>query len=272
MPNEQPVGALASVHGEHHRSLEERIAVGADLIVPERIWRKHGAPARLEWTARWEGVHQIWMVELLYWLQPRLPAEYRAYIGTTPMFAIDVPADARPDVGVRDQPAEEGVPSPAADAWQEPDEELAVAAIPEDKAVPVERAGRLVAAVELVSPCNKDRPSACAAYASGYVGYLLKGVHLLVVDVHRLPLRFSFAEWIAEELEFEQTPCPPPVAISYRVGERAPTGGRFLAVWRRPLVVGEPLPQIPLALSVHEAVSVDLEQTYARAAAAAYLQ
>ncbi|HET6879256.1 MAG TPA: DUF4058 family protein [Pirellulales bacterium] len=219
----------------------------------------------------WEGVHQIWMVELLYWLQPRLPAKYRAYIGTTPTFAIDAPPEERPDVGVRDQQAEEAVGSSVADACQEPDEEVAVAALPADKAVLVERAGRLVAAVELVSPRNKDRPSACAAYASGYAAYLLKGVHLLLVDVHRLPLRFSFADRIAEELRLEQLPCASPFAVSYRVGEPAPTGGRFLAVWRRPLMVGEPLPLIPLALSVHEAVSVDLECTYARAATAAYL-
>ena len=175
----------------------------------------------------WEGVLQIWMVELLYWLQPRLPAEYRAYLGTTPTFAIDAPADERPDVGVRDQPAEQGVPSPAADAWQEPDEEVAVAALPGDKAVQVERAGRLVAAVELVSPRNKDRPSACAAYANGYAGYLLKGVHLLLVDIHRLPAWFSFADRIAEELEFEQPPCPSPFAVSTASASRLPRADVF---------------------------------------------
>src|SRR5437867_12903751 len=57
-----------------------------------------------DWTELpgWEGVHQVWMVELLYWLKPRLPAGYRAYIGTTPKFAIGVPANERPDGGARD--------------------------------------------------------------------------------------------------------------------------------------------------------------------------
>ncbi len=50
----------------------------------------------------WEGVHQVWMVELLYWIKPRLPQGYRAYIGTTPTFAIGAPAAERPAVGVRD--------------------------------------------------------------------------------------------------------------------------------------------------------------------------
>jgi hypothetical protein len=235
-----------------------------------------------DWTEipGWEGVHQIWIVELLYWLKPRLPAGYRAYLGTTPTFAIGVPPEERPDVGVRDwppgssSPAPETAPAPPGpgDPSEEPDQEIAVATLEGETGLFVEQQGRLVAAVELVSPRNKDRPSSCAAYGSGYVAYLLKGVNLLLVDVHRRPLRFSFADRIAEELHLvNQPPTPAPFAISYRVGEPAPTGGRFLAIWRRPLQVGAPLPPMRLPLSTHEDVVVELEQTYARATAAAYL-
>jgi hypothetical protein len=227
----------------------------------------------------WEGVHQIWMVELLYWIKPRLPAGFRAYLGTTPTFAIGAPPEDRPDVGVRDWPQDSGPPLPETspappngESSEEPDEEIAVATLEGDTGLFVEYQGRLVAAVELVSPRNKDRPSSCAAYAGVYVGYLLKGVNLLLVDVHRRPLRFSFADRITAELRLEKQPaCPAPFAISYRIGEPAPSGGRFLAIWRRALKVGAPLPSIPLALTVHDSVAVDLEQTYARAATAAYL-
>jgi hypothetical protein len=222
-------------------------------------------------TAGWDGVHQVWIVELLYWIKPRLPAGYRAYIGTTPTFAIGAPVEDRPDVVVRDWPTGNGPAAPAAASFEEPDQEIAVAALEEQKALFVERQGRLIAAVELVSPRNKDRPSSRTAYGSAYAGYLLKGVHLLLVDVHRQPVRFSFADRIADELQIEQPPCPAPFAISYRVGEPAPNGGRFLAIWRRPLTVGAPLPSVTLPLSVKDAVPVDLEQTYTRAAAAAYL-
>ncbi|MBX9583529.1 MAG: hypothetical protein K2X87_24775 [Gemmataceae bacterium] len=62
-----------------------------------------------DWAALpgWDGVHQVWMVELLYAVKPLLPPAYRAYIGTTPTFAIGAPApdDGRPDVIVGDQPA-----------------------------------------------------------------------------------------------------------------------------------------------------------------------
>jgi hypothetical protein len=232
-----------------------------------------------EWTDRpgWEGVHHLWIAELLHWIKPRLPEGYRAYIGSAPTVAIGAPAQ-RPDVGVR-QWKEEQAPaslptesSSAAEALsEEPDEEIAVAALDASKALYVETRGRLIAAVELVSPRNKDRPVARATYLARYLGYLLEGVHLLLIDVHRRPLSFSFADGIAQELQLKQPPLPSPLAIGYRVGEPAASGGRLLAVWRRPLVAGQPLPRINLPLTVTTLVPIDLEQTYMRAAADAYL-
>jgi hypothetical protein len=229
-----------------------------------------------DWSALsgWDGVHQVWIVELLYWIQPRLPAGYRAYIGTTPAFAIGAPSEDRPDVGVRNWLTEEPQAEPPAanaDFDEEPDQEVALATLEGQSALFVAHDDRLIAAIELVSPRNKDRQSARATYVNVYFGYLLKGVHLLLVDVHRRPAQFSFADRIAEELKMEQPMCPAPFAISYRVGEEAPGGGRFLAVWRRPLTVGASLPSLNLALSVRESVPVNLDATYARAAAAAYL-
>ena len=189
----------------------------------------------------WDGVHQVWTVELLYWIKPRLPAGYRAYIGTTPTFAIGGPVEERPDVGVRGyQRGESELPSTSGppaerpvEMGEKPDEEVAVATLSSDTALLIEKHDRLVAAVKLVSSRNKDRKSACASYSSTYAGYLLRGVHLLLVDVHQHPTRFSFADCIARELQFEQPPCPAPFAVCYRVGEPAPAGGRFLAIWPR---------------------------------------
>jgi hypothetical protein len=104
---------------------------------------------------------------------------------------------------------------------EEPDQEIAVATLDPGKSLLVERAGRLVSAVELISPRNKDRPVARMAYLSRYVGYVIEGIHLLLVDVHPRPTGFSFADTIAEQLEISQPPSPPPFAVSYRVGEPA---------------------------------------------------
>jgi hypothetical protein len=225
-----------------------------------------------DWSALtgWDGVHQVWVVELLYAVKPLLPPAYRAYVGTSPTFAVGGPVEERPDVGVRDWPP--GGPPGAADAGgSEPDEEVAVATLAAETAVLVERAGRLVAAVELVSPRNKDRLASQAGYAAAYAGYLLRGVHLLLVDVHRRPATFSFADRVAAQLGFRQPPLPAPHAVGYRVGGPAPAGGQFLALWRRALTVGAPLPAMRLPLSAEESVAVDLEGTYLRAAEAAYL-
>ena len=229
-----------------------------------------------DWSDRrgWEGVHHLWITELLRWVKPRLPAGYRAFIGSAPTMAIGAPRE-KPDVSVRewtDEPAS-GIAQTTtpAQSSDDPDEEVAVALLDPETCVFVESRGRLIAALELVSPRNKDRPVARAGYLARYVSYLLEGVHLLLVDVHRRPSGFSFADRIAEELQISQPSCPPPAAVSYRVGEPAATGGRILAIWRRPLSAGGVLPMATLPLTLDISLSVDLEQTYQRAVADAYL-
>jgi hypothetical protein len=58
--------------------------------------------------------------------------------------------------------------------------------------------------------------------------------------------------------------------VSYRVGEPLPEG-TLIASWRRPLTIGQPLTVIPLALTLSEAIEIDLDQTYRQAAKRAYL-
>jgi hypothetical protein len=58
---------------------------------------------------------------------------------------------------------------------EEPDEEVTVGTSTRDIDLLVEQQGRLIARIELISPRNKDRPSACTAYINVYAGYLLRG-------------------------------------------------------------------------------------------------
>src|SRR5262249_26472446 len=135
-----------------------------------------------DWTDRpgWEGVHHLWITELLRWIKPRLPENYRVYIGSTPTVAIAAPAEP-PDVSVRQWTAEQEPAAPrlpssptTETAAEEPDEEIAVATLDPGIALYVEMRGRLIAAVEVVSPRNKDRPVARATYLARYLGYLLE--------------------------------------------------------------------------------------------------
>ena len=221
-----------------------------------------------------DGFHTLWITEILRWVKPRLPDGYRAYIGTAPRIAVGEP-EGKPEVSVRKGPV---VPPPApplgsgaSDMHLEPDAEVTIATIEQLPSLFVAREGWLIAAVELVSPRNKDRLSARTDYTSRYAGYIQGGVHLLLVDLHPRPYAFSFADEIARQLQFTQPALPSPFAVAYRVGEPVADRGTLLGLWQRPLIVGSPLPTLPLPLTVHSEVMVDLEQTYMRAAADAYL-
>jgi Protein of unknown function (DUF4058) len=222
----------------------------------------------------WENVHILWMTELFHSIRPRLPEGFRAYLGTSPVLAINAQG-GKPDLAIQSWPREGSITAtdPSLTQGEAPDieVEVEVATIDPGVSLLIERHGALVAAVELISPRNKDRPSARDVYRNRYLGYLLNGANLVLIDVHPRPSGFSFADRIAAELSLDRPPCSAPMAASYRVGEAALTGGRFVAIWTRVMTVGEPLPSIPLPLTVDLAVTLDLEQTYARAAEDSYL-
>ncbi len=225
----------------------------------------------------WDSVHPFWLAYLVEWVQPRLPEGYRAYLGGVPALTVAA-GDGRPDVSVRrweQEPPTTASNVSAATTVIEPDlETRAAVRLDPQPAVHVDLGGRLIAAIELVSPRNKDRAAAKATYASRYLGYLRLGVHLMLVDVLPRPRGFSFADTVAADLGLDVPSLPPPFAAVYRVGEVVPAGdelGSLVGVWRRPLSVGQPLPPLPLPLSVHHSVVVDLEETYRRAAQRAYL-
>jgi hypothetical protein len=226
-----------------------------------------------DWTDRpgWEGLLIFWMTEIARRLRVDLPPGYRAVIGSSPLAAVGA-VPVKPDVAVTNGTAPHPPVSPApSDSVPEPDVEVAVATLEEDTSVQIEQSGRLVAVVELVSPRNKDRPSARDQYAARYLGYLRGGVHLLLIDVHRRPVGFSFPQLIAANLGQELSATPAPSAVSYRVGAPAATGGRMLGVWQHGLTVGESLPRLPLALTADDVVMTDLDATYAHAAADSYI-
>jgi hypothetical protein len=230
-----------------------------------------------DWTdeRRWHSVHPFWLAYLVEWIQPRLPEGYKAFLGGVPALTV-ASGNGKPDVSVRQLgPRPPAEPAAADTAVLEPDLEVPAAIrLDPQPAVHIDLHGQLIAAIELVSPRNKDRADAKETYTGRYLGYLRLGVHLMLVDVLPRPRGFSFADAITAALCLDLPPLPPPFAAAYRVGEVVPVGedmGSLVGVWRRPLRVGEPLPPLPLPLSVHQAVTIDLEESYQRAAKRAYL-
>jgi hypothetical protein len=220
----------------------------------------------------WNSLQLVWQAQLLEWIQPRLPAGYRAYLGSVPALTIDAP-NGRPGVGLRrwERESAEGASGTGSPPLPEPDTEaVAVFELDPQTAVQIDLHGQLIAAIEIVSPRNKDRPDARQRYLGRYLGYIRQGVHLMLIDVLPRPADFSFADVLAANLRLEQPPCPVPFAVSYRVGEPVPEG-TVMGVWRRPLEVGGPLPTIPLALTTAQAIPIDLEYTYGESARRVYL-
>jgi len=222
----------------------------------------------------WDSVHQLWINSLLYWAQEQLPSGYRAYLGSVPGLSIGT-EPGRPDIGVRSWQSSEKAPAATTAVVDVPAPDFKTVALlnPEPRhAVHVFHQGQMVAAIELVSPRNKDRPSSREFYRNRYLGYLWSGVHLMLVDVHRRPIGFSFAEAMAAEAGGQFPVGLPPHVVSWNVGGTTPEGGQFLDGWYRTLVVGESLPTLPLALKTDSLLLVDLERTYVEATRRAYME
>jgi len=123
---------------------------------------------------------------------------------------------------------------------------------------------RLVAAIEIVSPANKDRPESRRAFVAKCAALLGRRVGVVIVDL----VTNRSANLYDELLEFLGAEAPPtatgaevPIyAVAYRATKDQ--AAWRIETWMRPLSVGEPLPTLPLWLADDLAVPVDLEASY----------
>lgn len=120
----------------------------------------------------------------------------------------------------------------------------------------------LAGVIALVSPRNKERAEARAAFAAKACSYLQWGVGLIVVDIvtNRLgDLHNELMQLLGSPAE-----CMPPgsslYAVAYRPARR--NQASWIDLWPMPLALGETLPTLPLALRGAFYVPVDLEAAY----------
>ncbi len=129
------------------------------------------------------------------------------------------------------------------------------------------RQGRhLVAAIEIVSPANKDRPEKRNAFVGKCAALVQKGIAVSIVDVVTIR-QFNL---YAELMTFLGHPDPtmsvdPPhlYAASCRWVPRGPQA--ILESWSNALALGQPLPTLPLWLADALVVPLNLEQSYEQA-------
>jgi hypothetical protein len=125
------------------------------------------------------------------------------------------------------------------------------------------RRRRLVAAIEIVSPSNKDRPETRGTFLSKAAALLEHDICVSIVDV----VSTSDFNRYAELLNFVECGDPavgdrPPPMYAATVRMRYEGRRRLMDNWYHPLAIGQVLPALPLWLSQTLAISLDLESSY----------
>jgi hypothetical protein len=125
---------------------------------------------------------------------------------------------------------------------------------------------QLRAAIELVSPANKDRPRSRLTFAAKCVGYLERAVSVVVIDTVTTRQSNLHAE-IAQTLEVASDLAWESPSRLYAVAYRAvATEGRTgVEVWPEALAVGNELPTLPLWLAADLCLPLPLEVSYTAA-------
>ena len=213
----------------------------------------------------WEGVHGLWPALLVIDIAKTLPPEFvvQPRIHHGPYIEIDVAAFDH-DSGSRFSPNNSGG-GVATALWTEPalsvdtdlpdldDYEILIHNLTDGR--------RLVAAVELVSPANKDRPEHRRAFVAKCVAMIQARVSVAVVDLVTSRPHNLFRDVLEALGHGGGLGEPPPIsaaACRVRPGKRA----WRLDVWDHPLTVGGPLPTLPLWLRDDLVVPLTLDATY----------
>jgi Protein of unknown function (DUF4058) len=122
---------------------------------------------------------------------------------------------------------------------------------------------RLVAAIELVSPANKDREGHRHAFAIKCASYLCQGISLVVIDIvtsRQANLHDEMMQILGHGSSFALPSGTVLYAVAYRPIVRDQQ--EQIEVWPSPLVVGGVLPVLPLALDAEQCLPINLEATY----------
>jgi hypothetical protein len=215
----------------------------------------------------WESFHGNWITQLVGQLNMRpLPSRFIAegdvHIGLS--VVVDVATFES------DQPSGDSPNGPVAVAvWAPPKPQIVapvdLAALQtfELQVYDLESARRLVAAVELVSPGNKDRPESPRAFLDKCAVYLREGVSLAIVDVVT-SRQHNFHAELMELLHTGEAAASAVNTDLYAVAYRVhPVGKRTeMEVWPNGLSLGQPLPTLPLWLTESFCVPLELEPAY----------
>jgi Protein of unknown function (DUF4058) len=217
----------------------------------------------------WEGFHGGWPMTMVMDLCKSLPDQYvaepRVHLGKN--FEVD---DCTFDVAEENGLGLSSIGSGQATAtWAPPEPTLSLELDPteiyeyEVLIFDQQRGRELVAAIELVSPANKDRPETRQAFVSKCAALLQKKICVSIVDlvtVKRFNLYCEVLDIFGQTDPAFADESPSTYAVTCRSHSLA-TRSRFES-WAYPMVVGQRLPVLPIWLDNDLAISLDLEVSY----------
>jgi hypothetical protein len=210
----------------------------------------------------------MWPAMIVRELIEVLPEPYFAapgvHLGT--LYEIDVGTyrDQQPELGGADAGEETAVATyapPTPTLTLEP--RLPKQDVYEVRIYDSRRNRRLVAAIEIVSPSNKDRPETRGTFVSKVAALLKQNICVSIVDV----VSTSNFNLYAELLRFLESSDPalgnePPPMYAVTARMRYEGRRRVMDNWYHPLDIDKPLPTLPIWLNESRAVSLELESSY----------
>jgi hypothetical protein len=215
--------------------------------------------------------HGAWPTIIVIGLNRSLPEPYVAepQIHLASGIEIDV-ATYEEDQAGSSATAEHGNGGGVATAvWAPPQPTLAVACDPpngdeyEVRVYDTRSGRRLVAAVEIVSPANKDRPEHRRAFVAKCAALLNNRVCVAIIDLVTTRTSNLYGDLLEllglTDPSLANGPLPL-YAVSCRWAR--PDDTWLLETWMHPLVLGRPWPTLPLWLAPNLAVPLELELSY----------
>ncbi|MCE9568301.1 MAG: DUF4058 family protein [Planctomycetes bacterium] len=237
--------------------------------------RDHHRPP-IQFDLPWPSLHSGWISTITERLNELLPPKYLALdsLRLSGGLEIDISAvgssEAEDHVGTNGSDGC-GVALATASAVYSPPAAVGTASfeIPELAEIKVytdRGPRRLVGAIELISPGNKDRPESRTAFVGKCLDYLGAGASVVIVDVvtdRHANLHNELIEAIGAPSDLELPEASYLYAAAYRPVVR--TKRTEIDVWTTAFSVGDALPTMPLRLIADLFVPVELEATYTEA-------
>jgi hypothetical protein len=218
----------------------------------------------------WDELHGGWPALIVQQLFPILPTGFVAApsVRLGRAFEMDVsPYERREHPSPAKTSEESGV---AVATWAPPQPTLTLETeLPDQDEYEVriydDRHGRrLVAAIEIVSPANKDRPESRRAFVAKAAALLQRDVCVSLVDlvtIRQFNLYADLLELIGGSGPMLGAAPPALYAVTVR-GRKRIRKRPVLDAWFFPMALGQVLPTLPIWLDVDLGVSLNLETSY----------